>query len=163
MSERLIDKPHFQVSAQRTRYSSRALLTVIACITVWLLQETSRFAICSLGTNCPFRISDYEYETWPVCQISLRNEVQTHASAVSLWLCLAGDGCASYPLAATVWSKFLPLVVPPIPRGNKKPVPSPSSAVLRPNKPTPKSIPFWGPRGVRRVNTPALKQPSRPR
>jgi hypothetical protein len=125
--------------------------------------ETMRFAICSLSTNCPFRISDREFETRMVSQISFRKRLQTCASAVSPWLCLAGDGCASYPLAATVWSKFLPLVVPTIPRGNKKPVPSPSSAVLRPNKPTPKSITFWGPRGVQRVNTPALKQPSRPR
>ncbi len=146
----LIDKPHVQVLAQRTRYSPRALLTMIACITVWLLQKTSRFAICSLRTNCPIRISAREFETWMVCQISLRNEVQTHTSAVSPWLCLAGDGCASYPLAATVWSKFLPLAVPTIPRGTKKPVPSPSSAVLRPFR-------------VQRVNPPALKQPSRPR
>jgi uncharacterized protein (DUF736 family) len=67
-----------------------------------LLQETSRFAICSLGTNCPIRLTDREFEIWMVSQISLRSQVQTHASAVSPWLCLAGDGYASYPLAATV-------------------------------------------------------------
>lgn len=88
-------------------------------------------------------------ETLIISHLPLRSEVRTHASAVSPWLCLAGDGFASYPLAATVCAKFLPLRFT---HSSRKQETRPvtvlrCAAALR----------------VQRANTPALDQPSRPR